>query len=1313
VAFPQVGVEAVIKGLQKYLTGMTQIDNANKKAGKGADKSTGFLNKFGKALVNVGKVAALAAIAGVTAASVALVKFGKSSITVARGFEDSMAVLGVAASSTGLTVEELGDISIAVGADTRILGASASGAGKAMTGLFKSGLTTTEVFGDLNGFMNEGAELGGALRASFDLAAASELDVAQASDLASIAISTFGADLETAEERANFINFALNNMAMAADASVANVPDMVEALRMVAPTAGAMKIPIEDVNNALAILSTRGITGSMAGTSLNSMLTSLQAPTEMATKWLDALGIDVRDATTGEMLPAVEIIGQFETALGGASAAERDAALASIFTIRGLRAMNVLQAEGVIGWNDMVEATANAATIQEQAAARGATFSGAMEALNGTIETLQIVLGSVLLPILADLARSFADFIAQHIPAIEAGFEAVVGWLGEKIPAAIEIGATFWENTLLPAIQAVSDFISGTVAPVVANVIAWFGENLPAALQNTADFWDAVLLPIVQAYADYITGTLAPIVMDIITWFADNIPTALETSGSFWETTLLPAMATVSDFIANTLIPTISDVVTWFADNIPVALQAAATIWEGTLLPAITTVADFMTGTVAPIVQNIITWFETNIPAALEAAAVVWENTLLPAVETVVKFFTDTVNPAVQDIIAWFETNIPTALDEAAFAWRDTLLPAIETVIDFFNDSVMPVVDEVTTFIVEQFDTVVSWFEENWPLIQETADTVLSKIQENIDVFVGVFSEILEPAIDSVITWFETNFPLIQNTVETVINFIIDIVGVWVDMIMVAVGLVIVAWEALTPAIDNVWNIIKTIVETAINTVLGIIETVMLLINGDWEGAWESIKTVASDIWDGITTIVTEFIEGVMNVMGTTLEDVAADWGGAWEGMKTAFNTTWLLIKTAVDTKLTALKKLFTDFPDKLSTVGQSIVDAIKTGIENAWQGLVDFFSGKLQDLADKLPFSEPKDTSSPLFGLSKAGEAFIHNFMGGIEDATPDLLQSVFSTFSSVADAVITGLESKRFDIANLLTGDIGKALGVGKFFIESVEAEIVGLEEVEGSSFAEVLIRDRRILLQQRDALDKVNNRFKATVDLQEQAIALGFKNFDFTTATDIDLLRLSQRMAEVQGDLLDEQLLTAEELTAEAEKYAEQQERIARAQQAQQDMAFLEQQLQLLDLITEHGLDAGDILGGLELGLDADMNDLAAAMITGMEMVVAATEDALGIASPSKVMMKIGTEIDAGVAEGILSGMGAPVGAMQLLSSQLVNAPMQAASAGVTNFVNQGDTNVSMDFGKNQISGDVGLKRFEGVVRRIVRQEVGGRG
>jgi hypothetical protein len=44
------------------------------------------------------------------------------------------------------------------------------------------------------------------------------------------------------------------------------------------------------------------------------------------------------------------------------------------------------------------------------------------------------------------------------------------------------------------------------------------------------------------------------------------------------------------------------------------------------------------------------------------------------------------------------------------------------------------------------------------------------------------------------------------------------------------------------------------------------------------------------------------------------------------------------------------------------------------------------WFREKLQDLADMLPFSEPKDRGSPLRGLAESGQALVENMMKGMD---------------------------------------------------------------------------------------------------------------------------------------------------------------------------------------------------------------------------------------------------------------------------------------------------------------------------------------
>src|SRR3990170_9165666 len=83
-----------------------------------------------------------------------------------------------------------------------------------------------------------------------------------------------------------------------------------------------------------------------------------------------------------------------------------------------------------------------------------------------------------------------------------------------------------------------------------------------------------------------------------------------------------------------------------------------------------------------------------------------------------------------------------------------------------------------------------------------------------------------------------------------------------------------------------------------------------------------------------------------------------------------------------------------------------------------------------------------------------------------------------------------------------------------------------------------------------------------------------------------------------------------------------YAAEQERILALQRQQQDLAFLQQQLELLDLIREHQLDPADILGGMQLGLQANMSGVLEALTRAMQALIAEAEAQLGIASPSAV-------------------------------------------------------------------------------------------
>jgi TP901 family phage tail tape measure protein len=353
--------------------------------------------------VGVGMVAAAGlAVVGVGALAVGLAK----SVTAAADFESQINILTVAARSSGTTMEDLSKAALQVGADSQLVGISASEAADAMTNFYKAGLTTNEIFADMQGYLAGTVPLTGALRSAIDLAAASELDLAAASDVVAIAMATFGLEAADAARIADVL-------VGAADASLASVGGLAEALKNVGPIAATMGISLEDTSTALAILSTRGIQGAEAGTAMRSMLLNLQRPTKAVTTALDELGVSLY-STDGTMRALPDVIGQLEGALSGLTEEQRNQYAVTLAGSYGLNAFNVLVGEGTGGWNEMSTAVANAATAQETAAARTKGFNAAIEQLKGALETLLITVGTPLIQeFLTPAAQKMGDVITQ------------------------------------------------------------------------------------------------------------------------------------------------------------------------------------------------------------------------------------------------------------------------------------------------------------------------------------------------------------------------------------------------------------------------------------------------------------------------------------------------------------------------------------------------------------------------------------------------------------------------------------------------------------------------------------------------------------------------------------------------------------------------------------------------------------------------------------------------------------------------------------------------------------------------------------
>lgn len=427
-----------------------------------------------------------------------IIRIGQESGELASNFESQMAVMATAVDPAVASLQDLHTAALAVGGDTELIGIDASQAAEAMTGMFKAGLSVNDVFGDMQGYLAGNVSLTGALRASVDLQAASSLNLAQASDLVVVAMSTYGLSAADATR-------ITDNFVQAADASVAEVEDLGEAIKTIGPTAAAMGISLEDTNNALAILSTRGIKGAEAGTALKSMMTNLQRPTDAVVETLDKLNVSLYDSE-GQFVGLPSVISQFEKGLAGLTQEERNLAIQTVAGTYGMTAMNTLLAEGSQGWQDMADAIAGSSTAAEIAAARTDTLRGAQEQWQGTLETLKIQIGEAFLPLRRTATEAMTAFASEHGPQVIAIAQQIAGVFRDLGQAFAEGGISGVLREFLPAdlaeqiiglLDKFRDAFGGVgdAASQLKSPLDWIKANALPALVNVLAFvnehWDA------------------------------------------------------------------------------------------------------------------------------------------------------------------------------------------------------------------------------------------------------------------------------------------------------------------------------------------------------------------------------------------------------------------------------------------------------------------------------------------------------------------------------------------------------------------------------------------------------------------------------------------------------------------------------------------------------------------------------------------------------------------------------------------------------------------------------------------------------
>ena len=297
----------------------TGARNEMGKAGRSFDQLSLRIRRAGRA-ISYGAYEVTGALARIGAAATAFALItGKSFVDFQKQMSSLRSVLG---SEAGGTYDLLNQRAKELMVTTRYTGAEiASG----MEQMIRQGVDGMDTFNGIAGVLSA--------------AAAENMGLADAAQVVATTLRTF--NLEATQATA-----VANSMAATSMASGTNMQFLASSIRYGAGQASLMGISLRDMNVAFGLMANLGMKGTMAGTSFNQMLVSLQREAPKTKKILDQLGVDPKDEK-GQFVGLFGengLLVQLQEGLSKFSPMDQGKMLSEAFNIRGARAVQRLLA---------------------------------------------------------------------------------------------------------------------------------------------------------------------------------------------------------------------------------------------------------------------------------------------------------------------------------------------------------------------------------------------------------------------------------------------------------------------------------------------------------------------------------------------------------------------------------------------------------------------------------------------------------------------------------------------------------------------------------------------------------------------------------------------------------------------------------------------------------------------------------------------------------------------------------------------------------------------------------------------------------
>lgn len=701
-------IDVTLRLIDMMTSPLVRVQNEMERTARAHQRMGRDIQRIGDGFSSVGE-SMLPIAAGITAIGAA----------GGRAFIDFDSIITVAAAKAGATAEEMEMMrqkASQFGADFPI---SATQAAEGMDRLAAAGYDANQVVGVMPSVITA--------------AVASGEDLATTSDVVSNALNIW--NLKQGDIAQNAMRVA-DVVQMASNKSSLGMADFGLAMQYAGAPAATLNVSIEQLATAMAIMKNNGIEASTIGTSLRSVFSRLSEPPKPAAEAIEALGLQVKDAS-GNFLGLQPIVEQLRGKILNLSNTEQVAyakALAGEEAYSGLLALVKTAPEEYQALQNAMDSATGSS--QAQFEVMKGTLKNSIDGMLGSLESLAINFGSVLTPqikMVTDNIGNLADLINTLSPETKLLIGNILMW------------TVAFTGFMLATGKVIS--IGGGIVKLYGDIgrAAMGGSIQNKALQfavlNTVNAYRTLRTTLIAVKSAMTLETVAIATASGLSKISDAIKMVVSASRAFIFSPLGIALMAIAGiaFLIYQNWETVGPFLIGLWNQIKTALLSA---WAAIQPAVISLMASF--GRLREAVANAINAVSTALQPAFNAV-----NMVISAVLSFGGSISSFLMPILQMLAMLLGGALVTALIIAANVIANNIVIAINIAASVIT-GFLGVLDGIITFLTGVFtgnwamawQGIVKVFESIFTTITNIIDSVLNGIKANVNSIIDTINSI-------------------------------------------------------------------------------------------------------------------------------------------------------------------------------------------------------------------------------------------------------------------------------------------------------------------------------------------------------------------------------------------------------------------------------------------------------------------------------------------------------------------------------------------------------------------------------------------